>query len=64
MIVNLNDHRKEKQYREFYHQHGNLELARDTVYIHIDSKKSIDIHKTYTQQWIKLLSEIANNKNL
>jgi hypothetical protein len=59
MIVDLNDRRREKQYKEFY-QHGNLTLARDTVYLH--NKKQANIGKTYTQQWIKLLSENANKK--
>jgi hypothetical protein len=59
MIVNLNDRKREKQYRNFY-QHGNLELARDTVYLH--NKKQSNIAKTYTQSWIKLLSDNANKK--
>jgi hypothetical protein len=55
MIVSLNQHRHEKQYKKFYQ--SNLDLAVDTAYIH--SSKN-DLHKTYTQQWIKLLSDNVN----
>jgi hypothetical protein len=57
MLVNLDNLRTEKQYKEFYKQHSYL--ANNTTFLHT-SKRSNDFNKQYTTAWIKLLSSNIN----